>query len=103
MAGDHFHDPALSRQHFLTIKTTRMEPSISKIVINTPASNRAVERIKALLPEATFYGSATLGSKRKSYIIPLEIFEQHKDKLKQLGATKARYQPFLTNPQKPSL
>jgi hypothetical protein len=54
------------------------------------------------LPQATFYGSATLGSKRKSYIIPLEVFEQHKDKLKELRATKARYQPFLTKPQKPS-
>lgn len=80
-----------------------MEPSTSKIVITTPASNRAIERIKALLSEATFYGSTTLGSKRKSYIITGEAFEQHKAKLIELGATKARYQPFLIKPQKQSL
>jgi hypothetical protein len=77
-----------------------METVTGRIIINTPASNRATERIKALLPQATFYGNATLGSKRKSYILPLEVFEQHKDKLKALGATKARYQPFLLKPEK---
>jgi hypothetical protein len=77
-----------------------MEPLTGRIVINTPASNRAIERIRALLPDATFYGSATLGSNRKSYLITLEVFEQHKQKLKELGATKARYQPFLIPPQK---
>ena len=77
-----------------------MESLTGRIVINTPASNRAIERIKALLPEATFYGSATLGSKRKSYLITVEVFVQHKQKLKELGATKARYQPFLIHPQK---
>jgi hypothetical protein len=84
----------------ITTKTKYMETLTGRIVINTPASHRAIERIKALLPQATFYGSATLGSKRKSYIIPLEVFEQYKDKLKALGATKARYQPFLPKPQK---
>jgi hypothetical protein len=53
-----------------------------------------------LLPGSTFYGSATLGSKRKSYLITIDVFEQHKDKLKKLGATKARIQPFLTKQQK---
>ncbi|OQP65431.1 hypothetical protein A3860_17355 [Niastella vici] len=72
-----------------------METLSGLIVINTPASNRKIERIKALLPEATFYGSATLGSKRKSYLITVDVFEQYKDKLKKLGATKARSQPFL--------
>jgi len=80
-----------------------MQTLSGRIIINTPPSNRAIERIQALLPGATFYGRATLGSKRNSYIIPLEVFEQHKDKLKELGATKARYQPFLQKPQKNSL
>lgn len=79
-----------------------METLTGRIIINTPASHRPIERIKALLPQATFYGSATLGSKRKSYILPLEVFEQHKYKLKSLGATKARYQPFLPKPEKQS-
>jgi hypothetical protein len=80
-----------------------MQTLSGRIIINTPPSNRAIERIKALLPGATFYGRPTLGSKRNSYIIPLEVFEQHKDKLKELGATKARHLPFLTNPQTKSL
>jgi hypothetical protein len=70
------------------------------VVINTPPSNRKIAHIKALLPDATFYGSATLGSKRKSYLISVDIFEQYKDKLKKLGATKARSQPFLTKHKK---
>lgn len=72
-----------------------METNAQRVVINTPASNKAVDRFKSKFPLATFYGSATLGSKRKSYLISLEDFEREKTVLKELKVTKARYQPFL--------
>jgi hypothetical protein len=72
-----------------------METSVQWVVINTPASNKAVDRFKAKFPNAAFYGSATLGSKRKSYLLSVEDFEQEKDVLKDLKVSKARHQPFL--------
>lgn len=65
------------------------------IVVNTPASNRMWKKFKAAFPQAGFYGSSTLGSKRKSYLIPADEFDLRKTELKNLKVTKARQQPYL--------
>jgi len=65
------------------------------IVINTPPSNRIWKKFKAAFPHAEFYGSSTLGSKRKSYLISADEFDLRKTELKALKVTKARQQPYL--------
>lgn len=71
-----------------------MDFKVKWVVVNTPASNKAADRFKAKFPHAAFYGSATLNSKRKSYLLTPEEFEREKDLLKTLRITKARHQPF---------
>jgi hypothetical protein len=68
----------------------------NKVVINLKPSARVVNRFKAKFPNATFYGNTTLGSKSKSYLLPLHEYEANKELIKQYG-TKARYQPFINN------
>jgi len=65
-----------------------------RIVINLKPSARIVNVFKLKFPTASFFGNATLGSKSKSYLIPLDEYEANKELIKKYG-TKARYQPFL--------
>lgn len=60
------------------------------ITVNTPPSNRAVQKFKGAFPNAVFVGRATLGSKRQSFAISEAEYNENRDKLKQLGITKAR-------------
>jgi hypothetical protein len=71
-----------------------METYVQWVVINTPPSNKAVDRFKAKFPNAAFYGSATLGSKRKSFLLTPQEYESEKEVLKNLKVSKARHQPF---------
>lgn len=60
------------------------------ILVNTPPSNSAIARFKSHFPNASFMGSAALGSKRKQYSITREEYEGNLDLLKRLKVTKAR-------------
>lgn len=60
------------------------------IILNTPPSNRAVQKFKAAFPNAVFMGRASLGSKRQSFAISEAEYNENRDKLKKLGITKHR-------------
>ncbi len=70
---------------------------MQKIIINLKPSAKIVSRFKGAFPNASFYGAVTLGSKSKSYLLPLDEYESRKDEIKQYGS-KAKNQPFITNP-----
>ncbi len=61
------------------------------IIFNVKPSNRICKRFVQEYPEANYLGAASLKSKSKSYLLPLEIYELDKEKLKAYGA-KARCQ-----------
>lgn len=67
---------------------------MKKVVINVKASNKMRDAFVNAFPSASFYGSATLGSKSKSYLIPLDEYEKRKDDIKKYGS-RAKYQPFI--------
>lgn len=69
---------------------------MKRIIFNVKPSNRMRDGFVRALPEATFYGSTTLKSKGKSYLIPLDVYEANKEKLKIYGS-KAKEQPFLND------
>ncbi len=62
----------------------------ARIVINLPASHRIAVKFKALILDHRFYGSSSLGSKRKSYSISVDDYNLHKEKLKEWRVTKAK-------------
>ena len=67
---------------------------MGQIVFNAKPSHRMREKFKSRCPNATFFGSATLGSKSKSYLIDQDEYEQNKDALAKFG-NKAREQPYI--------
>ncbi len=66
---------------------------MSRTLINLPRSKKAINKFKNSFPSASFYGATFLGSGRKSYLIPTS--EVDKVKLKLIGATISRDQPFI--------
>lgn len=52
------------------------------IIVNTKPSNRAIDNFKALCPEARFIGRKWK-SKVTQYSVPVNIWEERKDRLKQ--------------------
>lgn len=67
----------------------------ASVVLNTPASHRQIKKFKGAFPDASFYGSMTLGSKRKSYFLPVPIYVERLEELKRLKMSTAREQPFV--------
>jgi len=63
---------------------------MEEIIINLPKSNRKTELFRRKFPKARFYGATSLGSGRKSYKLPLNDYNENKDFLKKIGATKSR-------------
>lgn len=49
-----------------------------RVVINLKPSARVVNGFKAKFPNASFYGAPSLGSKSKSYLLPVEEYEENK-------------------------
>lgn len=62
-----------------------------RIIFNVKPSNRILDFFKREYPEAYCLGSASFGSKSKSFLLPLELYERDKEKLKAYG-NKARQQ-----------
>lgn len=67
---------------------------MKQVVINLKPSHRIVDRFKSKFKTASFYGSASLGSKSKSYLIDIDEYEANKEIIKEYG-TKSRDQPFM--------
>jgi hypothetical protein len=67
-----------------------------RVVVNIKPSDRIVKRFKIAFPEAHYYGAATLGSRSKSYLLPLAIFEARREEIKQYGS-KSKDQPFIND------
>lgn len=68
---------------------------MSRTIINLPKSNRVVEKFKQSFPDASFYGATSLHSGRKSYLLPSNIVLSSIDKLKELGISIPKHQPFI--------
>jgi len=62
------------------------------VIMNLPKSDRVVQRFKRHFPNATFYGSTSLGSGRKSYQISLYEYNDNRDFFKRFKITKSRTQ-----------
>lgn len=67
---------------------------MKKIVINLKPSNKNRDAFVGKFKTAKFYGSVSLGSKAKSYLISIDEYNEKKEFIKQYG-TKAREQPFI--------
>lgn len=67
---------------------------MKKVIINLKPSHRVTSAFKAKFPKASFYGSASLGSRSKSYLIDADEYETNKELIRKYG-TKARHQPFM--------
>jgi hypothetical protein len=67
----------------------------NNIVINIAPSHKSIKRFKAAFPGSVFYGRATLGGKRNSYLIAAFQYTTRKNEIKNLKASKARSQPFM--------
>jgi hypothetical protein len=76
-------------------QSTALDSLSQLIVVNTPGSHRMWQQFKASFPNAEFFRKATLGSKRKSYLISYQEYESRKQELKKLKVCKARNQPFF--------
>jgi len=64
------------------------------IVINLKPSARNVSKFKSAFPTASYYGSVSVGSKSKAYLLSEEVYNFSKELIKPFGS-KAKYQPFL--------
>lgn len=61
------------------------------IIVNTKPSHRMCDKFNQLVPNATYLGQSTLGSKSRQYRIPLHIWEEKEAEIKKY-ATKSKVQ-----------
>lgn len=68
---------------------------MSRTIINLPKSNRVVDTFKRLFTDCSYYGASSLGSGRKSYLLPSDVVKARIGELKSLGITVPKHQPFI--------
>lgn len=64
------------------------------VVINVKPSERILKSFRRQFPQASYFGSARLGSKSKAYYIPFDLYKENKELIKKFGS-KSKHQPFL--------